>query len=329
MFRPSNALLRLSFKLALFVCATLSPFIDSAGHAKAGEFCGRCRKTVSPEMVTAAEEFDETERLAHLKSHWGTAPGVLPLFQDVEWGNIIFCVLHLYLRCTGKLIERLIVPLIKTEVTAQRVIELLTKHSVCFHHVSDAKAEINKNAHRENFAHHSWIGRDCDALLEHVAEVLDIVFEGKADQTTKAQYLSIFDTFAEAYHALTHIDDSPTVELEPQVVELQAKIDVFAELFQKHLSGDSAGIYFHILVAHAANQTRRHGCLTKYSAQALEHFHSRLKLVSRICGRPATATRDALRIHLISNLMSSKHTDDALKIRQARDGENDGMGVGE
>ncbi len=309
----------------LSVCSHFAVFFfDSTGHAKANEFCARCRVKVTPDMVKAAENFDEKERLAHLQSHWGTAPGVLPLFQDVEWENIIFCVLHLYLRCTGKLIERLILPQIKTEETAKRVIELLTKHSVCFNHVSDAKAELKKTAHQENFAHHSWIGRDCDALHEHIAEVLDIVFEGK-DETSKAEYLSIFDTFAEAYHALTHIDDSPLVDREPQVVELQAKIDVFADLFQKHLSGDSAGVYFHILVAHAAKQTRRHGCLTKYSAQALEHFHSRLKLVSRICGRPATATRDALRIQLIGNILSSQHADDALKSRQMRDAKDDGM----
>ena len=276
--------------------------------------CSVCEMRVTDKMVEAAKNFDKNERLEHLRTHDGAAAGVLPMFEDIDWDNIVFCVLHLYLRCTGKLIERLVLPLIDTEEIAKRVVDLLSKHSVRFNHVSASKEEANKNAHYDNFANHSWIGRDCDKLFLHIDEIFDIVFEGKADQSKKEVYIKVFDSFLEAYQALTHIDDSQ--EREPQVVQMQAKIDAFAALFQENLSGDSAGVYVHILVAHAAKQTRLHGCLTKFSAEALEHFHSRLKRISNRCGTAATATRDALRVHVIAQSIKMEHANEALKKRQ-------------
>ncbi len=211
--------------------------------------CSVCETRVTDEMVEAAKNFDKQERLEHLRTHDGAAAGVLPMFEDIDWDNIVFCVLHLYLRCTGKLIERLVLPLIDTEEVAKRVVDLLSKHSVRFNHVSASKEEANKKAHYDNFANHSWIGRDCDTLFLHIDEIFDILFEGKDDQSKREVYLGVFDSFFEAYQALTHIDDSQ--EREPQVVQI-------VKLEKKQAASSSANIDFQSAVAAMNDYNNKH-----------------------------------------------------------------------
>ena len=203
---------------------------------------------VTEQMVKLAKEYSKSEYDEHMRSHFGTKPGVLPLWSGIDWLDVIFCVLHLYLRIVEKLIQVLVWPLIRDEATAQKLIALLQKRGVQFHYVPASEEEDPKAPHTNNFKKHSWIGRHCDIFIAHAREVFDLLFAEVEDQRLKEPSLQLVQTFDAAYEALTHIDDSQV--LEPQVVAMQAKIDAFTSLFTKYMPGVSGGLYPHIFAYH-------------------------------------------------------------------------------
>jgi hypothetical protein len=177
------------------------------------------------------------------------------------------CILHAFLRISELQFKHCILDHISVE-QAEELHEALAGEQI---HVK--KIHAGKKSVKSCISRHSLNGRNCTSLLDCHPMLLRIAMpmNDEVSNTYRAEAEKMWKLWEIVWELLR--SENETGETNDQRANLlQTSILAWAVQYRS-VCGHSAGVYFHILVAHMPEFVRKYGCLSKYSAQGLEAGH--------------------------------------------------------